>query len=57
MTNDKNFVEWNCEVFGSLRQGYVRVHVFIEPESGRVATRVEHTDFLGMQWLEMPQVA
>jgi hypothetical protein len=57
MTNEPNFIKWSCDVFGSTKQGYVRVHVFVEPESGRLATRVEFSDFLGNPWQDMAQVA
>ena len=47
---------WLSEVRGSLSQGYVRVHAFVDPETLSVRLEVEHCDFLGMGWLPMPQI-
>lgn len=48
---------WHSEIRGSLTQGYVRIHVYLEPETGSMRTEVEHADFLGMGWVNMPIVA
>jgi hypothetical protein len=56
MPDDVKQVLWHTEVRGSLSQGYVRIHVFIDPDSGVVRTEVEHADFLGMGWNPMPRI-
>lgn len=50
-------VLWHTEIRGSLTQGYVRIHVFVDVEMGEVRTEVEHADFLGMGWTDIPVVA
>lgn len=57
MDDNPNLILWRSEVRGSLSQGYVRIHVFVDAEGGEVRTEVEYADFLGMGWTTMPVVA
>jgi len=57
MGDPTRLVLWVSEVRGSPRQGFVRVHAFLDPETLSVRLEVEHCDFLGMDWVEMPQIA
>jgi hypothetical protein len=56
MSSEPQRVIWHSEVRGSKAQGYVRIQVFVHPETGQVRTEVEQSDFLGMAWNPMPQI-
>lgn len=56
MTSDLRRVLWLSEVRGSRFQGFVRVQVFIDPETQETRLEVEYSDRLGGVWSQMPHL-
>jgi hypothetical protein len=57
MQNEPSQVLWASQTHGSLNTGYIRVHTFFNLETQNFRIEVEYSDFLGMQWQTLPQIA
>lgn len=57
MEHDFRGLLWHSEVRGSAETGYVRLHIFIDPETGEMRSEMEYAAALGLGWTTMPVVA